>query len=69
MSALTPRQFDKRIIKSRRALAWWARSDKEINQVLISTEVSVLKGLLAIAPDEKKAKIRALIERYGDKDN
>ena len=64
MTALTPRQIDHRIIKSRRALARWARSDKEIDQVLIATEISVLKGLLTIAPVEKKAKIQALIERY-----
>jgi len=64
MNALTPRQIDQRIIKGRRALARWSRTDDEINRVLIDTEIEVLKGLLVIAPEEKTAKIRALIERY-----
>jgi hypothetical protein len=64
MTTLTPAQIDGRIIKSRRALARWARSGSEIDKARLETELGVLEGLAAMAPPEKKAKIEALIERY-----
>lgn len=64
MNLLTPAELDKRLVKSRRALAAWNRKNDEESKAQIITEIGVLEGLLISAPDEKKTKIRALIEKY-----
>jgi hypothetical protein len=63
MTSMTPQEIDRRIIKSRRALARWARSGSEIDISRLQTELGVLESLAARSP-EKRVKIEALIERY-----
>jgi len=64
MKSLTPTELDKRLIRSRRALTVWHRKNDEESKAQIITEIGVLESLLIRAPDEKQAKIRALIEKY-----